>query len=367
MHFLDLKKINSLHHDEIMDKVSEVVASGWYIQGQPLHDFEVAYSQFIGTSYTIGVGNGLDAIDIIFRSYIELGKMNAGDEVIIPANTFIASVLAVISAGLKPVFVDTDPSTLLMDESRIEEMISEKTKALMIVHLYGKCAYSDKIKNICENHGLLLVEDNAQAHGCRYGNKRTGSLGNAAAHSFYPSKNLGAMGDAGAITTDDIALASVARKISNYGFQRKYHAPVVGRNSRMDNIQAAILNVKLKYLDEENRKRKEVARKYDEGIKNPFIILPENLFDNDNVYHLYPILTKFRNQLQDYLKDMGIETIIHYPVPPHKQTCFPQYNHISLPMTERMADMELSIPISQVMTDKEVQTVIDALNSFTKP
>ncbi len=362
--FLDLRKINGLHADEISEAVARVIDSGWYVRGEALSRFEQDYAAFIGTQFCIGVGNGFDAIDIILRAYMALGVMTRGDEVLVPANTFIASVSAITHAGLKPVFVDADPETLLLDETKIEQLITPRTKALMIVHLYGKCAYSEKIRTVCMNHHLKLIEDNAQAQGCRFGEERTGALGDVAAHSFYPGKNLGAMGDGGAVTTDDPLLAEAVSAIANYGFHKKYYARYEGRNSRLDDIQAAILSVKLQYLDEENERRKAIANVYDNNIAHPMIRLPKNREMQDHVYHLYPILVEQRNSLQDYLQKQGIQTLIHYPVPPHRQQCFPQFHQISLPNTEKIALHELSLPISPVITDEEAYFVAETVNRF---
>lgn len=362
--FLDLKKINALHADEIKEAVANVIDSGWYVRGKALDQFERDYAAFIGTQHCVGVGNGLDAIDIILRAYIQLGVMNLGDEVIVPANTFIASVSAIIHAGLNPVFVDADAETLLLDQTKLEPLLSFKTKALMIVHLYGKCAYSEQIRNFCTKYHLKLIEDNAQAHGCRFEGRRTGSLGDAAAHSFYPGKNLGALGDGGAVTTDDTQLAETVRAIANYGFHKKYYADVEGRNSRLDDLQAAVLSVKLKYLVQENERRKAIAAVYDQHISHPMIRLPKNRVGQDHVYHLYPILTEQREHLQTYLEKQGIQTLIHYPVPPHKQKCFPQFRHVSLPNTEKIAIHELSLPISPVMTDDDALFVAQTINQF---
>lgn len=362
--FLDLKTINALHADEIKEAVANVIDSGWYVRGKALEQFEQDYAAFIGTNHCVGVGNGFDAIDIILRAYIQLGVMNPGDEVIVPSNTFVASVSAIVHAGLNPVFVDADAETLLLDENKLESLLSFKTKALMIVHLYGKCAYSERIRNFCTKYHLKLIEDNAQAHGCRFDGRRTGALGDAAAHSFYPAKNLGAMGDGGAVTTDDTQLAETVRAIANYGFHKKYYADVEGRNSRLDDLQAAVLSVKLKYLDQENERRKSVAAIYDQHISHPMIRLLKNRVGQDHVYHLYPILTEQREHLQTYLEKQGIQTLIHYPVPPHKQKCFPQFRHLSLPNTEKIAIHELSLPISPVMTDEEALFVAQTINQF---
>jgi len=361
---LSLKKINNIHKQEIQDAINRVINSGWYILGNEVKAFEHEYSTFIGTKHAIGVGNGLDAITIIFKAYIEMGKLREGDQVIIPANTFIASVSAVIRAGLKPVLADVNPVTMLLDKHNLEKEITDNTKAILIVHLYGKCAFFPELNDICRKHNLILVEDNAQAHGCKYENQRTGAIGNAAAHSFYPVKNLGALGDGGAITTNDPILAQTARQIANYGFSEKYYAQIIGCNSRLDEIQAAILRVKLKYLDQDNQQRKNIAKEYIKNINNPYVSLPDTDSERDNVYHLFPVMSTYRNQLQKHLLNKGINTIIHYPVPPHKQNCFPQFNHLSLPVTEKIAETELSLPISQVMTNDDIQRVINAVNDF---
>ena len=362
--FLDLRKINQLHQIELVEAVKRVSCSGWYLMSNETRLFEEEYAKFIGTEHAVGVGNGLDAITIIFRAFIEMGLMKEGDEVIVPANTFIASVIAVIRAGLTPVFVDADPHTLLMDEHMLSETITENTKALMIVHLYGKCAYSQVIKDLCDKHGLLLVEDNAQAQGCTYHSLRTGALGDAAAHSFYPAKNIGALGDAGAITTNNQQMADTVRAIANYGFHEKYYADVFGCNSRIDEIQAAVLRVKLKYLDVENNIRKRIAKYYHDNIQNPFVTIPKSIAGQDNVYHLFPVISEYRDQLQNYLKHNDIQTVIHYPVPPHKQKALKCYNDSSLPVTESIAKTELSLPISQVMTDEQINKVVEIVNKF---
>lgn len=362
--FLDLQKVNALHDEEIKSAVSGVIDSGWYVRGEALSRFEQEYAAFIGTQFCIGVGNGFDAIDIILKAYVALGVMTRGDEVIVPANTFIASVSAITHAGLKPVFVDADPYTLLLDEDKIEQLITPRTKALMIVHLYGKCAYSDRIRTICMNHHLKLIEDNAQAHGCRFGQQRTGSLSDAAAHSFYPGKNLGALGDGGAVTTDDPLLAQAVRDIANYGFSKKYYAKYEGRNSRLDDIQAAVLSVKLKFLDEENGHRKKIAAIYDQAIEHPLVRVPKTKDGRDHVFHLYPILAEQRQALQEYLLRQGVQTLIHYPVPPHRQRCFPQFHQISLPNTEKIALHELSLPISPVISEEQACFVAETVNRF---
>ena len=370
--YLDLKAINSLHDAELRAAVNRVMDSGWYLKGEATQQFEQHYADYIGTKYCIGCGNGLDALTLIFRAYIEMGVMAPGDEVIVPANTYIASILAITECGLKPVLVEPSIETLQIDDTLIEQAITPRTRAIMIVHLYGRCAYTDRIGDICRNHGLKLIEDNAQSHGCTYLTphsplltpRKTGSLGHAAAHSFYPTKNLGALGDAGAVTTDDESLAEVIKSIGNYGSSRKYVFDYKGRNSRIDEIQAAILDVKLRYLDVENQKRKQIAAIYINKVNNPLIRIPQ-CDDRDCVWHIFPVLCEQRDRLQQYLKDNGVETQIHYPVPPHKQRCYSEWNHLSFPITERIHREELSIPCNQTMKNEEVDEIINLLNSFT--
>jgi dTDP-4-amino-4,6-dideoxygalactose transaminase len=362
--FLDLKGITDLYSDEIHSAVASVVDSGWYLQGEANKKFEAEYANYIGTKFAIGCANGLDALIWIYRAYIELGVMQPGDEVIVPANTYIASILAITENGLKPVLVEPRKDTLEINDSLIEAAITPRTKSVMIVHLYGRCAYTEQIGEICKKHGLKLVEDNAQAHGCRFNGRRTGSIGDAAGHSFYPGKNLGALGDGGAVTTNDEKLAETVRTLANYGSQKKYVFRYCGRNSRLDEIQAAVLSVKLKHLDEDNAKRHKIAAKYYQNIDNKCVTLPKQLPDENNVYHIFPIFTEKRDLLQKYLADNGIQTLIHYPIPPHKQECYQDWNSISLPITEEIHNQELSIPISQVMTDEEVGFVIKTINSF---
>ena len=365
--FLSLKDVTALHGAEINEAVSRVVNEGWYLQGKENERFEANYSKFIGTKYTIGCANGLDALIWIFRAYIEMGVMQPGDEVIVPANTFIATILAITENGLMPVLVEPRLNTLEIDEDKIEEVITPKTKAIAIVHLYGRNAYTEKIGALCKKYNLKLVEDNAQAHGCKnYDGRRTGSIGDAAGHSFYPGKNLGALGDGGAVTTDDPDLAAAIRALANYGSQKKYVFKYAGRNSRLDEIQAAVLDVKLKYLDEDNAHRKEVAHYYYEHINNPLVTLPDLLPDEQNVYHLFPIFVGEgkRDALHDYLEQNGVGTVIHYPIPPHKQECYKELNHISLPVTEQIAREELSLPIGPAITMEEAATIVDFLNHY---
>lgn len=380
--FLSLRDVTAMHAEEINAAAKRVIDSGWYLQGKENEAFEQHYAEYIGTKYCIGCANGLDALIWIWRAYIELGVMQPGDEVILPANTYIATHLGITENGLVPVCVEPNPRTLEIDDALIEAAITPRTKAICIVHLYGRNACTQKILDLCRMYNLKLVEDNAQAHGCRFNGKRTGSLGDAAGHSFYPGKNLGALGDAGAVTTNDPELAAAIRALANYGSQRKYVFKYTGRNSRLDEIQAAILDVKLRYLDEDIAKRQEVAAYYYDHISNPLIELPERLANENNVYHLFPILVKnegikelksegvreLRDRLHDYLADNGIGTVIHYPIAPHKQECYakeawniPQLN---LPITEMIADCELSLPISPCLEKDQVKWVVECINNF---
>lgn len=464
--FLSLKDVTAMHGEEIREAARRVIDSGWYLQGKENEAFEQHYAEYIGTKYCIGCANGLDALIWIWRAYIELGVMKPGDEVILPANTFIATHLGITENGLVPVCVEPNPRTLEIDDALIEAAITPRTKAICIVHIYGRCAMTQKIADLCAKYNLKLIEDNAQAHGCQwYGmpmneyrkytqintvpainidkeeitknaessayaassvianqpaneqdslhtncqslsantdesdlhdslqknvdsinqekNRfiRTGAIGDAAGHSFYPGKNLGALGDAGAVTTNDPELAEAIRALANYGSQKKYVFKYTGRNSRLDEIQAAILDVKLKYLDEDIKKRQEVAAYYYDHISNPLIELPERLENENNVYHLFPILVKSesvselgnegvsnRDRLHDYLQEHGVGTVIHYPIAPHKQECYAKevWNMplLSLPITEKLADCELSLPISPCMTQEQMEYVVKSVNEF---
>jgi len=370
--FLSLKDVTALHGTEINEAVNRVVNEGWYLQGKENELFEQRYSEFIGSKYTIGCANGLDALIWIFRAYIEMGIMKAGDEVIVPANTYIATILAITENNLVPVLVEPKFNTLEIDDDRIEAAITPNTKAIAVVHLYGRIAYTDKIGDICKRYNLKLVEDCAQSHGCKYIDGRvTGNIGDAAGHSFYPGKNLGALGDGGAVTTNDEELAKTVRTLANYGSQKKYIFKYAGRNSRLDEIQAAVLNVKLKYLTEDNAHRKEVARYYYKHINHPLITMPDLLPDEQNAYHLFPIIVKGkenRDRLHDYLEEKGVGTVCHYPVAPHKQECYAKeawnMQQLSLPITERLANEELSLPIGPVITLEEVGEVIRFVNEF---
>ena len=381
--YLDLKRINDLYDAEIRQAVSSVLDSGWYLKGETTRRFEQHYANYIGTRFCIGCGNGLDALTLIFRAYIEMGVMQPGDEVIVPANTYIASILAITECGLKPVLVEPSLDTLQIDDAQIERAITPRTRAIMIVHLYGRCAYTSLIGDICRHHHLKLIEDNAQAHGCTFGDHKTGALGDAAGHSFYPGKNLGALGDAGAVTTDDDELAGIVRALGNYGSHQKYVHDYLGRNSRIDELQAAILDVKLRHLDEANQRRKEIAARYEREVSNPLVRflrpvggkraeLERRLVDHemmarcsrDSVYHIFPVFCSRRDELRQYLADNGVETQIHYPIPPYKQQCYREWNALSLPITEKIHAEELSIPCHQAMTEKEAEQIVGLLNDF---
>lgn len=362
--FLELKKVTEKYAAEINEAALRVIASGWYLQGEENKRFESNYANYIGTKHAIGVANGLDALILILRAYIELGVMQKGDEIIVPANTFIATILAITDTGLTPVFIEPSIDTYQIDDTLIEDAITEKTKAILLVHLYGQCAYTERIDYLCKKYQLKLIEDNAQAHGCLWKEQKTGSLGDAAGHSFYPGKNLGALGDAGAVTTNDDALDATIRALANYGSAEKYVCQYTGRNSRLDEMQAAILDVKLKYLDEDVAVRQSIAQYYIENITNPIIQLPKILDYKAHAFHLFPIRCAKREELQVYLSEVGIQTVVHYPIPPHKQKCYVEFNHLSFPITERIHLEELSLPISPVLTMEEVKEVVKYINSF---
>lgn len=370
--FLSLKDVTALHGVEINEAVSQVVNNGWYLQGKENERFEEHYSKYIGCKYTIGCANGLDALIWIFRAYIEMGVMQPGDEIIVPANTYIATILAITENNLIPVLVEPKLNTLEIDDDLIETHITPKTKAIAVVHLYGRLAITPNILELCKKYNLKLIEDNAQAHGCVYTptGQRTGSIGDAAGHSFYPGKNLGALGDGGAITTNDSELAGAVRALANYGSRKKYVFKYTGRNSRLDEIQAAVLNVKLSYLEEDNQHRKDVAAYYIEHLNNKYVTLPDTLPMEQNVFHLFPILVSEgrRDALHDYLEQNGVGTVIHYPIAPHKQECYSNeiWNkpQLLLPITEKIANEELSLPIGPSISFEDVAEVIRLINEF---
>lgn len=366
MKYLDLKKVN----EPYVHAADEVLQSGWYLKGEATHRFEEHYAKYIGTEFCVGCANGLDALTLIFRAYKEMGVMHDGDEIIVPANTYIASILSVTENNLVPVLVEPDVNTLQIDDGLIEQAITPRTRAIMIVHLCGRCAYTDRIGEICAKYGLKLIEDNAQAHGCIATTLdgsplgKTGSLGHAAGHSFYPTKNLGAFGDAGAVTTNDAELAEIIRSIANYGSTRKYVFDYIGRNSRIDELQAAILDAKLQHLDASNKRRKQIASLYINSINHPDVFIPQ--CGRDSVWHIFPILCPHRDELRQFLANDDVQTEIHYPIPPHQQRCYGAWNQLTFPITERIHREELSLPCNQVMTDEEACRVADLLNRFVK-
>lgn len=363
--FLDLQKINLQYQNEIEAKLLEVFRSGWYLMGSQLSNFEKNLSDYIGAKHSIGVANGLDALRLILRGYIELGIMNPGDEIIVPSNTYIASILAISDNGLVPVLVEPEIETYNIDISKIEEKITSKTKGILIVHLQGRVVFSDQLKEIAEKYQLKIIEDNAQAIGAEWNGKKTGNLGDASGFSFYPGKNLGALGDAGAVTTNDDELAKTIRALANYGSNQKYVNIYKGLNSRLDEIQAAVLDVKLKYIDQENKIRREIAKRFINEINNPTIVLPEYPSDeNEHVWHVFVIRSEKRDELQAYLTENGIQTLIHYPIPPHKQQAYKEWNELSFPISEKIHDEVLSFPISPVMSEDEIKQIIEVVNKF---
>lgn len=362
--FLSLKDITDKYSQEIHEAVSRVIDSGWYLQGEENQRFEKNFARYIGSHYCVGCANGLDALIWILRGYIELGIMQEGDEVIVPANTFIASILAITENKLVPVLVEPSLETLQIDDALIEEKITPKTKAIMIVHLYGQCAYTERIAELCRKYNLKLIEDNAQAHGCLYKGRKTGSLGDASGHSFYPGKNLGALGDAGAVTTNDGALAQTIRSLANYGSSQKYVFQYQGRNSRLDEIQAAVLDVKLRHLDEDVALRRAVAKRYIAEINNPKVRLPVVPDFAAHAFHLFPVLCEQRDDLQKYLAEKGVGTNVHYPIPPHKQECYKEWNAMSLPLTEKICRKELSLPMSPCLSEQQVDWVVRCVNEW---
>lgn len=363
--FLDLQKVNEQYNSELKKAASEVIDSGWYLLGEKVAQFEKELCDYIGVSNAIGVGNGLDALRLILRAYKELGIMKDGDEIIVPANTYIASILAITDNNLVPILVEPDPTTYNLDISKIESHISHRTKGIMVVHLYGRVCWSEELSSIAQEHNLKIIEDNAQAIGALWKGKKTGSLGDAAGFSFYPGKNLGALGDAGAVTTNDSELASVIRALANYGSHKKYENKYQGLNSRLDEIQAAFLTVKLKYIEKEIEARREVANLYLKNISNPELILPEVKDQKGHVWHLFVIRTKGRERLQEYLLDNGVQSMIHYPIPPHKQEAYQSLNSLTYPISELIHNEIVSLPISPVISIKETELVISTLNRFS--
>ena len=364
--FLDLKKINLQHKSKIEEQINNVIASGFYILGKEVEMFERNFAQYCGTKHCIGVANGLDALILIIKAYKELGLMQNGDEIIVPANTYIASILAVSANNLKPVLVEPDLATYNLNPALIEEKITKRTKAIMAVHLYGRVAEMNEINQIAKKYNLKVIEDCAQAHGATYESKKVGNLSDAAGFSFYPGKNLGALGDGGAITTNDDELAKILNALRNYGSHQKYHNLYKGFNSRLDEIQAAILNVKLAALDDENLQRQKIAKFYCNNIKNPKITLPHYTINESlSVWHLFVVRSKEREKLQNYLKENGIQTVIHYPIPPHKQKAYhDDLSNLVLPITEKIHDEVLSLPIYPYLEASNSSKVVDIINNF---
>jgi dTDP-4-amino-4,6-dideoxygalactose transaminase len=367
--FLDLQKVNAQYADELKCAASEVIDSGWFLQGEKVEKFEQEFSNYLGVKHVITCANGLDALRLILKAYMELGMMHEGDEVIVPANTYIATVLAITDNRLKPVFVEPEIRTYNLDISLIEQAVTPRTKAIMVVHLYGRTCWSEQLEAIAKKYQLKIIEDNAQAIGAYYispiGKKRTGALGDAAGNSFYPGKNLGALGDSGAVTTNNDELTTAVRALGNYGSLQKYVNRYRGLNSRMDELQAAFLSVKLKYLDAENDIRRGIADYYIQHIENEKIIFPISPTHREtHVHHLFVVRTKKREALQKYLTDNGIQTLIHYPIPPHKQECYKEMNKLSYPITEKIHQEVLSLPISPILTVEDMEKTVRAINSF---
>jgi dTDP-4-amino-4,6-dideoxygalactose transaminase len=363
--FLDLKKVNAQYMDAITERVNGVLQSGWYVLGEEVERFEKEFAHYCATDYCVGVGSGLDALNLIIRAYKELGQLNAGDEVIVPANTFIATVLAITENDLTPVFVEPDIHHYTLDAGTVEASVTEKTRMILPVHLYGRIAPMEAIMRVAQKYNLLVVEDAAQAHGARLDDRPAGSWGDAAAFSFYPGKNLGALGDGGAVTTNHRELRDKLIALRNYGSHQKYVHTYRGINSRLDEIQAAVLRIKLRYLDQDNVRRSAIADRYLNGIRHEGIVLPSKASSaEEHVWHLFVVRSRHRDALQQHLQQQGIQTLIHYPIPPHIQTAYRQYHDLSLPVTEAISDEVLSLPISPVMTDDEVARVIDAVNMF---
>jgi dTDP-4-amino-4,6-dideoxygalactose transaminase len=374
--FLDLKKINAQYASELKQAAAEVIDSGWYLLGEKVNLFETNLAKYISAKHAIGVANGLDALRLIMKAYIEMGVMREGDEVIVPANTFIATILAITDNRLKPILIEPDINTYNLDISLVKKRITPRTRAIMVVHLYGQACWSKELEVIAKRHNLKIIEDNAQAIGAIWKGKRTGSLGHAAGFSFYPGKNLGALGDSGAVTTNDDQLAEVVRALGNYGSKQKYINKYQGLNSRMDELQAAFLTIKLKYIDSENQRRREIAQCYCDNIHHPAIILPstsplsttQNLSlitqNCSHVWHLFVIRYKDRVKLQKYLSENGVQTLIHYPIPPHKQLAYKKWNNLSYPITEQIHNEVLSLPMSPVMISQDADLVIGAINQY---
>jgi len=362
--FLDLKNINAQYRDELIEACTKVIDSGWYIQGHACTTFEEKFANYCGTQHAIGVGNGLDALILIFRAYKELGVMQDNDEVIVPANTYIASILAISQNNLTPVLVEPDINTYLIDPLLIEAQITNKTKAILAVHLYGQTCEMNTINEVAKKYNLKVIEDSAQSHGAYFQDKRSGNLGDASGFSFYPGKNLGALGDGGVVTTNDEELASVIRALGNYGSHKKYENLYQGVNSRLDEIQASMLSVKLKYLPQEIENRQKIAHYYLKNITNKHFILPTLTNSAHHVWHLFVIRTKNREGLQEYLSQHDIQTLIHYPIAPHKQKAYKEFNNVHYAITEQIHREVLSLPISGIQTQEDTINIVKVLNGY---
>lgn len=362
--FLNLKDINAAYRQELIDAIADVIDSGLYILGEKVRKFEKEFSKYCGTKETIGTGNGLDALTLIIRAYKEMGLFGEGDEILVPANTYIATILSITENRLKPILVEPDIDTYNLDVRGLEEKITRRTKAILTVHLYGQVSYSEKMQRIADKHGLKIIEDSAQAAGAMYKGRKTGNLGDASAFSFYPSKNLGALGDAGAVTTNDTELAQVIYALRNYGSHKKYHNEYQGVNSRLDELQAAVLSVKLKHLDEENKIRQYIAKQYLKNIKNEKLILPKAKIGSSHVWHLFVLRTEQRDKFVQYLAENGIGSLIHYPIPPHKQKAYKEWNKDSYPITEQIHKMVISVPLYPTMTKEQIAKVIEVCNAY---
>jgi len=362
--FLNLKAVNQQYKDELKTACDRVIDSGWYLMGKELECFEQQFASYCGNEYCVGVANGLDALKLTLRAWIELKKLKVGDEVIVQANTYIASILAITDNDLVPVLVEPDEQTYNLCPKKVKSAITNKTKALLPVHLYGQISLMPELMALAKKHGLLVLEDCAQAHGASVSGKKAGNWGDAAAFSFYPGKNLGALGDAGAVTTNDLALANTIRALGNYGSQKKYENTYQGMNSRLDEIQAAMLSVKLKYLDKEIEWRRHIAKRYLNEITNPAISLPQVNDENSHVWHLFVIQNDNRGLLQQYLQEAGIQSLIHYPIPPHKQQAYEDWKHLDLPITENMHNKVLSLPMDPTLSNTQIDKIIHTINLY---
>ena len=364
INFLDLKELNNQYEIELKEAAYRVIDSGWYLMGKELEEFEKKYAKFCNSKYCLGVGNGLDALRLIFRGYIEMGIIDVGDEIIVPANTYIASVLAITDNNLIPIFVEPNNETYNLDSSLIERSITSKTKAILTVHLYGQISIDQRMLDLCAKYNLKLIEDGAQSHGAIFNGKVSGSIGDATGHSFYPGKNLGALGDAGAVTTNDKELAKIISALRNYGSHTKYKNEFQGFNSRLDEIQAAFLSIKLKHINKDIDGRRLVANYYLQNIKNPAVTLPKVLNEEIHVWHLFVIRTNNRKELQQYLLDKGIQTLVHYPIPPHKKKAYRKFNYLNFPITEKIHKEVLTLPLSAIIKEEDLKYIVDVINLY---